>query len=247
MLKCDNRALTAIHRWDIFINMKKDSLVFAWWPPIIVILAGLGLLVAWADEGAICFVAYILLTVGVLWLLIWATNSDHESNPRLHANLATVVSSQTFEASKIQAELAARIREAAAFKAELEAKRAEIAALKSGLNRTDAAELNEAIAQLYIDFEFERGRAEGDFAHVLAGLSELVDGLFAAAALVKGSPTPGERFVDQPAGSCKAFKTELTSDVALKGTIMTVRSPWVGFMANGKLKIITASNVSVYA
>ena len=149
--------------------------------------------------------------------------------------------------SRLQSELEARIREAAAFKAELEAKHAEIAALKSGLNRTDAAELNEAIAQLYVGFEFERGRAEGDFAQVLAGLSESVDSLFTAAALVKGAPKPGERFVDQPAGSCKVFKTEVTSDAALKGTIKVVRSPWVGFMANGKLKIVTASNVSVYA
>jgi len=227
--------------------MKKDSLVFAWWPPIIVILTGFGLLVAWADESAICLAAYILLTAGVLWLLIWATNSDRESNPRLHVNLNNIVLSAPFEASKIQAELDSRIHEAAAFIAELEAKHAEIAALKSGLNRTEAAELNEAIAQLYIDFEFERGRAEGDFAQILAGLLESVDGLFTAAALVKGAPTPGERFVDQPAGSCKVFKTELTSDVALKGTIKNVRSPWVGFMANGKLKIITTSNISVYA
>jgi hypothetical protein len=65
--------------------------------------------------------------------------------------------------------------------------------------------------------------------------------------LVKGAPTPGERFVDQPAGSCKVFKTELSSEAAMKGTIMAVRSPWVGFMANGKLKVIIASNVSVYA
>jgi hypothetical protein len=147
----------------------------------------------------------------------------------------------------LQSELAARIREAAAFKVELEAKNAEIAALKSGLNRSDTTELNEAIAQLHVGFEFERGRADGEFAQVLAGLSESVDSLFTAAALIKGAPTPGERFVDQPAGSCKVFKTELTSDAALKGTIKAVRSPWVGFMANGKLKVITASNVSVYA
>jgi hypothetical protein len=71
--------------------------------------------------------------------------------------------------------------------------------------------------------------------------------LFAAASLVNGAPNPGDRFIDQSAGTCKVFKTELTSDAALKGTIKVVRSPWVGFMANGKLKVITASNVSVYA
>ncbi len=149
--------------------------------------------------------------------------------------------------SRLRLDLEARIREASEFKAELEARRTEIAALKSGLNRTDSAELNEAIAQLYIDFEFERGRAEGEFAQVMAGLSESVDSLFTAASLVKGAPNPGDRFIDQPAGSCKVFKTEPTSDAALKGTIKIVRSPWVGFMANGKLKIITSSNVSVYA
>ena len=215
--------------------------------PLIIILGGLGLLVAWIEVPAICFSAFILLTLGVLWLLIWATKCDRVPTHRLGVISAPVVASNMENESRLNVELEARIREAAAFKTELEAKHAEIAVLKSGLNRTDAAELNEAIAQLYIDFEFERGRAEGDFSKILAGLLESVDSLFAAAALVKGAPTPGERFVDQPAGSCKVFKTELTSDAALKGTIKVVRSPWVGFMANGKLKVINASNVSVYA
>ena len=213
----------------------------AWCGPVVSIVIALGLFVFFFDNYLVCFFAFLFLTLGVLGLLMWASEDE-----KVFSTETAVITHVPFRKSDVSAELESRIREAAAFKAELEAKRAEIAALKSGLNRTDAAELNEAIAQLYIDFEFERGRAEGDFAQVLAGLSELVDGLFAAAALVKGAPTPGERFVDQPAGSCKAFKTELTSDVALKGAIMTVRSPWVGFMANGKLKIITASNVSVY-
>jgi len=214
----------------------------AWCGPVVSIVIALGLFVFFFDNDLMSFFAFLFLTFGVLGLLLWASKAE-----KVLSTETAAITPVPFKKSDFSAELEARIREAAAFKAELEAKRAEIAALKSGLNRTDAAELNEAIAQLYIDFEFERRRAEGDFAQVLAGLSELVDGLFAAAALVKGAPTPGERFVDQPAGSCKAFKTELTSDVALKGTIMTVRSPWVGFMANGKLKIITASNVSVYA
>jgi hypothetical protein len=186
--------------------------------------------------------------MSILWLLIWSSFDGGSSGVVRSSALAQpeVVSAQV-ELVKLRTELDSRIRETSDFKAELEAKRAEITALKSCLNRTDAAELNEAIAQLYVGFEFERGRAEGDFAQVLAGLSESVDSLFTAAALVKGAPTPGERFVDQPAGSCKVFKTELTSDVALKGTIKAVRSPWVGFMANGKIKVITASNVSVYA
>jgi len=228
--------------------MFRRALLNLWWLPILLLTVGVGLLVAFTDNPAASFISYLLMVAGTFSLLLWSSAVDERVR---HVPLSVVKSGDKptceVEHPDVRAELGARIREAAAFKAELEAKRAEIAALKSGLNRTDAAELNEAIAQLYIDFEFERGRAEGDFAQVLAGLSESLDGLFAAAALVKGAPTPGERFVDQPAGSCKAFKTELTSDVALKGTIMTVRSPWVGFMANGKLKIITASNVSVYA
>lgn len=215
--------------------------ILAWCGPVVSIVIALGLFVFFFDNNLVCFFAFLFLTLGVLGLLIWASEDE-----KVLSTETAAITRVPFKKSDFSAELESRIREAAAFKAELEAKHAEIAGLKSGLNRTDAAELNEAIAQLYIDLEFERGRAEGDLAQVLAGLSELVDGLFAAAALVKGAPTPGERFVDQPAGSCKAFKTELTSDVALKGTIMTVRSPWVGFMANGKLKIITASNVSVY-
>ena len=209
---------------------------------------GVGLLVAFTDNPAASFISYLLMVAGTFSLLLWSSAVDgrvrHVPSPVVKSGDKATCE---VEYSDFRAELGARIREAAAFKAELEAKRAEIAALKSGLNRTDAAELNEAIAQLYVGFEFERGRAEGDFAQVLAGLSESVDSLFTAAALVKGAPTPGERFVDQPAGSCKVFKTELTSDVALKGTIKAVRSPWVGFMANGKIKVITASNVSVYA
>jgi hypothetical protein len=80
----------------------------------------------------------------------------------------------------------------------------------------------------------------------LTGLAESVDVLFSAAALIKGFPKSGERFVDQPAGSCKVFKTEFTTDAALKGRIKDVRSPWVGFNLDGKLKVVTPSNVSVY-
>jgi len=225
----------------------KDSFLLFWWMPLILILGGLGLLVAWIEVPVVCFSAFILLTLGVLWLFIWATKCDRVPTHRLSLVSSPVVASNIENESRLNVELEARIREAAQFKAELEAKRAEIAVLKSGLNRSDATELNEAIAQLYIDFEFERGRAEGEFAQVMAGLSESVVSLFTAASLVKGAPNPGDRFIDQPAGSCKVFKTEPTSDAALKGTIKIVRSPWVGFMANGKLKIITSSNVSVYA
>jgi len=225
----------------------KDSFLLFWWMPLILILGGLGLLVAWIEVPVVCFSAFILLTLGVLWLFIWATKCDRVPTHRLSLVSSPVVASNIENESRLNVELEARIREAAQFKAELEAKRAEIAVLKSGLNRSDATELNEAIAQLYIDFEFERGRAEGEFAQVMAGLSESVVSLFTAASLVKGAPNPGDRFIDQPAGSCKVFKTEPTSDAALKGTIKIVRSPWVGFMANGKLKIITSSNVSGYA
>jgi hypothetical protein len=228
--------------------MFRRTLLNLWWLPILLLTVGVGLLVAFTDNPAASFISYLLMVAGTFSLLLWSSAVDGRVR---HVPLPVVKSGDKptceVEHSDVLAELGARIREAAEFKAELEAKRAEIAALKSGLNRTDSAELNEAIAQLYIDLEFERGRAEGDFAQILAGLLESVDGLFTAAALVKGAPTIGERFVDQPAGSCKVFKTELTSDVALKGTIKAVRSPWVGFMANGKLKIITASNISVYA
>ena len=214
-----------------------------WWQGIVLFTTALSFLIISHDNDFTLFASFLSFVLSLLILLVWATTIDRVSSMACRADLEIPNNRPTGVGST---DLEARVREAAQFKAELEAKREEISALKAGLNRSDAAELNEAIAQLYIDLEFERGRAEGDFAQVLAGLSELVDGLFAAAALVKGAPTPGERFVDQPAGSCKPFKTELTSDVALKGTIMTVRSPWVGFMANGKLKIITASNVSVY-
>ena len=228
--------------------MLQTKIVSLWWAPIILIIAGVGLLAFYFETTSLSFVSYLMIIAGVFWLLLWAYAVDAKlplSNERLVSSVEE--SSIAIEIKVVRLELEARIREAAAFKAELESKHAEIALLKSGLNRTDAAELNEAIAQLYVGFEFERGRAEGDFAQVLAGLSESVDSLFTAAALVKGAPTPGERFVDQPAGSCKVFKTEVTSDAALKGTIKVVRSPWVGFMANGKLKVVTASNVSVYA
>jgi hypothetical protein len=228
--------------------MLKSKIVSAWWMPVVLIIAGVGLLAFYFETPSLSFVSYLMIIAGVFWLLLWAYAVDAKlplSNERLVSSVEE--SSIAIEIKAVRSELEARIREAAQFKAELEAKRAEIAALKSGLNRSDATELNEAIAQLYVGFEFERGRAEGEFAEVLAGFSESIDILFAAAALVKGAPTPGERFVDQPAGSCKVFKTELTSDAALKGTIKVVRSPWVGFMANGKLKVITTSNVSVYA
>ena len=228
--------------------MLKTKIVSLWWMPVVLITAGVGLLAFYFETPSLSFVSYLLMITGVFWLLLWGDTIDAKvssSNERLPPSIEE--SSTVLETKAVRSELEARIREAAAFKAELESKHAEIALLKSGLNRSDATELNEAIAQLYVGIEFERGRADGEFAQVLAGLSESVDSLFAAASLVKGAPNPGDRFIDQPAGSCKVFKTELTFDAALKGTIKVVRSPWVGFMANGKLKVITASNVSVYA
>ena len=214
----------------------------AWCIPVFSIIIGLGFIIYDSDSDLVCMLAYFLLIFGVFGLLYWAGLVDVSVSTRLSVPVLS-----NSDRSNLIKDMEARIREAAEFKTELEAKRAEIAALKSGLNRTDAIELNDAIAQLYVAFEFERGRAAGEFAQVLTGLSEPVEGLFSVAALVKGVPIPGERFVDQPAGSCKVFKTELTSDAALKGKIKEARSPWVGFMANGKLKIIIASNVSVYA
>lgn len=228
--------------------MLQAKIVSLWWAPVFLITAGVGLLAFYFETPSLSFVSYLMIIAGVFWLLLWAYAVDAKlplSNERLVSSVEG--SSVAIEIKAVRSELEARIREAAAFKAELESKHAEIALLKSGLNRSDSTELNETIAQLYVGIEFERGRADGEFAQVLAGLSESVDSLFAAAFLVKGAPNPGDRFIDQPAGSCKVFKTELTSDAALKGTIKVVRSPWVGFMANGKLKVITASNVSVYA
>jgi hypothetical protein len=164
--------------------MRLIQLLTVWFFPVFVISLGLGVLVSFKQNDILTFVSYVLLVLGVSLLLVWATSEDKRITSRRPNNLSGIdILADSSMAVKLRLDLDSRIREAAAFKAELEAKRAEIAALKSGLNRTDAAELNEAIAQLYIDFEFERGRAEGDFAHVLAGLSELVDGLFAAAAL----------------------------------------------------------------
>jgi hypothetical protein len=219
-----------------------------WWLPVALFVAALLGLVLKSNQGGLPVIPLALLALSIIWLLVWASFDVNSTRVSRSSELPRHdIGSCEVELVRLRAELESRISEAVDFKAELQAKGAEIAALKSSLNRTDVAELNEAIAQLHVGFEFERGRADGEFAQVLAGLSESVDGLFAAAALVKGAPNPGERFVDQPAGSCKVFKTELTSDVALKGTIKAVRSPWVGFMANGKLKIVTASNVSVYA
>ena len=215
-----------------------------WWQGIVLFATALSFLITSHDNDFTLFASFLSFVLSFLLLLVWATTIDRASSMACRADLEIPNNRPIGVGS---ADLEARVREAAQFKAELEAKREEISALKAGLNRTDAAELNEAIAQLYVGIEFERGRAEGEFAQVLAGLSESVDGLFAAASLVKGAPNPGDRFIDQPAGSCKVFKTELTSDAALKGTIKVVRSPWVGFMANGKLKVINASNVSVYA
>jgi len=228
--------------------MRLSQLVSNWFLSVLVISLGVGVLVSFHENQILSFISYVLLVLGVSLLLYWATAEDKKNSTNRQVQPSScVVSSEASVVAGLRVELASRIRESSEFKLELEAKRTEIAALKAGLNRTDAAELNEAIAQLYVGIEFERGRAEGEFAQVLAGLSESVDSLFAAASLVKGAPNPGDRFIDQPAGSCKVFKTELTSDAALKGTIKVVRSPWVGFMANGKLKVITASNVSVYA
>jgi hypothetical protein len=225
-----------------------------WWLPVALFVAALLGLVLKSNQGGLPVIPLVLLGLSIIWLLVWASfdvNSTRVSrSPELSLSPELPrhdIGSYEVELVRLRAELESRISEAVDFKAELQAKGSEIAALKSSLNRTETAELNEAIAQLCVGFEFERGRAEGEFAQVLAGLSESVDALFVAAALVKGAPAPGERFVDQPAGSCKVFKTELTSDATLKGTIKAVRSPWVGFMANGKLKVITASNVSVYA
>lgn len=228
--------------------MRLSQLVSNWFLSVLVISLGVGVLVSFHENQILTFISYVLLVLGVSLLLYWATAEDKKNSTNRQVQPSScAVSSEASVVAGLRVELASRIRESSEFKLELEAKRTEIAALKAGLNRTDAAELNEAIAQLYVGIEFERGRADGEFAQVLAGLSESVDGLFAAASLVKGAPNPGDRFIDQPAGSCKVFKTELTSDAALKGTIKVVRSPWVGFMANGKLKVITASNVSVYA
>jgi hypothetical protein len=215
-----------------------------WWQGVALFATALSFLIISHDNDFILFASFLSFVLSVLLLLIWATSIDRVSSTDCRTDLEIPKITPIAVGST---DLEARVREAAQFKAELDAKRAEIAALKSGLNRTDAVELNEAIAQLYVGLEFERGRADGEFAQILSGLSESVDALFSAAGLVKGVPTSGERFIDQPAGSCKVFNTELTSDAALKGTIKAVRSPWVGFMANGKLKVITASNVSVYA
>ncbi len=215
-----------------------------WWQGVALFATALSFLIISNNNDFILFASFLSFILSLLLLLIWATSVDRVSSTNCRTDLEIPKITPIAVGS---ADLEARIREAAQFKAELDSKRAEIAALKSGLNRTDAAELNDAIAQLYVGLEFERGRAEGELAQILSGLSESVDVLFSAAGLVKGVPMPGERFIDQPAGSCKVFKTELTSDAALKGTIKAVRSPWVGFMANGKLKVITASNVSVYA
>lgn len=228
--------------------MFNPKLAQLWWAPILVISLGIGSLSFFFESPYISLAAYLLIVLGVFWLLLWADSIDgkvHGSHGRVDKPVAE--SSLALELAAARSELEARIREVAEFKAEMDAKRGQVDALKAEINRTDTAELNEAISQLYVDLEFERGRAVGKFAEVLAGLSQSVEGIFTAAALVKGSPIPGERFVDQAAGSCKVFKTELTSDATLKGTIKEVRSPWVGFMANGKMKIITASNVSVYA
>lgn len=228
--------------------MISSKLLHLWWAPVILIAAGVGLLAFFFETPSVSFFSYSLMIAGVFWLLLWADTNDAKGT-RSNERIVQPVDETSLanEIKVLRSELQVRIREASTFKVELDAKHSEIAALRAGQNRTDSAELNDAIAQLYVGFEFERGRAEGELAKVLAGFSESIDNLFAAAALVKGAPTPGDRFVDQPAGSCKVFKTELTSDAALKGKIKVVRSPWVGFMANGKLKVITASNVSVYA
>jgi hypothetical protein len=219
-----------------------------WWAPVFLIAAGVGLLSFYFETPSVSFISYSLMIAGVFWLLLWADAIDAKG-PRSNECVGQSVDETSLanEIKALRSELQARILEASAFKAELEAKHSEIAALRAGQNRTDSAELNEAIAQLYIAFEFERGRAEGEFRQILAGLMESVDSLFAAAALVKGAPAPGARFVDQPAGACKVFKTEPAGSPELKGTIKVVRSPWVGFMVNGKLKVIVASNISVYA
>ena len=165
----------------------------AWCIPVFSIIIGLGFIIYDSDSDLVCMLAYFLLIFGVFGLLYWAGLVDVSVSTRLSVPVLS-----NSDRSNLIKDMEARIREAAEFKTELEAKRAEIAALKSGLNRTDAIELNDAIAQLYVAFEFERGRAAGEFAQVLTGLSEPVEGLFSVAALVKGVPIPGERFVDQP-------------------------------------------------
>lgn len=228
--------------------MRFGLFLSSWVMPVLMICLGIGLLVAFSQSDILLFVSYVLLVLGVSLLLFWAwEEGKRKSSAQNFVPSSSSIRSEAESIVALRDELSSRIREVAEFKAELEMKRAQIDALKAGINRTEDAELNESIAQLYISLEFERGRADGEFAQILSGLSEPVDALLSAAGLVKGVPAPGQRFIDQPAGSCKVFKTELTSDAALKGTIKAVRSPWVGFMANGKLKVITASNVSVFA
>jgi len=204
--------------------------------------------VSWHDSTLMVFTSYVIIVSSVTWLLLWSAvvegiKSKKDTVVDARSN-SDAIAQNSFKNST---ELEARVREAATFKAELMAKQEEIAALKAGLSRADTAVINEAIADFFIAYEFERRREEGSSSNALDGMLQPMEQLLAAACLVKGYPNPGERFVDQPAGTCKVFKTEPAGSPELKGTIKVVRSPWVGFMVNGKLKVIVACNISVYA
>lgn len=227
--------------------MRLSSILLAWWLPVSFICGGLVLLVSCYDSSLCANISYCMMLVGVIWLLFWASSNERITKGESLVTNERPSTPPTPAVHDFRPELEARIREAAEFRAELAAKQDEIATLKAGLNRTDTSELNEAIADFFVAFEFERSRAEGSTSEALQSLQQPFEHLFSAASLIKGYPNPGERFVDQPAGSCKVFKTEPATSPDQKGTIKVVRSPWVGFMVNEKLKVVVASNISVYA
>ena len=134
-----------------------------WWGPIVSVIAALAILVfrdpphhesgdAFDYIGAF---AFGLLIAGILWLMLYATDierrQDLEEKARRtsSAKFTAVTAPAELSVTRIEQDLALRVKEASDFKAAIERKNAELDALRSKLNRKDLVAVNEAIAALY--------------------------------------------------------------------------------------------------
>lgn len=234
-----------------------------WWGPIVSVIAALAILVfrdpphhesgdAFDYIGAF---AFGLLIAGILWLMLYATDierrQDLEEKARRtsSAKFTAVTAPAELSVTRIEQDLALRVKEASDFKAAIERKNAELDALRSKLNRKDLVAVNEAIAALYQSVEFLCERAatgKESSEKVLPQIAEAADELIVAAQLEKGRPNPGDRLADLPPNSCTIFNRIPAPTPEQKGQLVEVRNCWVGFRSDAQLVIVNPSRVSVY-
>lgn len=199
--------------------------------------------------------SYFMLFLGVLFLLLYARQSDggrtDETPVASRQGVPAGDSCQPAEAdvARLRSDLAARVKEAADFKSAIERKNSELEALRAKLNRKDLVAVNEAIAALYQSVEFlcERassGKESSD--KVLPQIAEAADELLVAAQLERGMPKPGDRLADLPPNSCTIFNRIPAPTPGQKGLLVEARNSWVGFRSDAQLVIVNPSRVSVY-